>query len=75
MVSARGDARLQLVVVDTSPTFSSTEVGAVELPVTLAELPRGSGTLTVEREPSVLVLPSSDANRVRRVVLRYSVRD
>ncbi|MGD2017597.1 MAG: hypothetical protein PVJ89_05760 [Planctomycetota bacterium] len=74
-VSARGDARLQLVVVDTSPTFSSTEVGAVELPVTLAELPRGSGTLTVEREPSVLVLPSSDANRVRRVVLRYSVRD
>ena len=29
----------------------------------------------MEREPSVLVLPASDPNRVRRVVLRYSVLD
>ncbi len=74
-VTARGDATIELAVFDTSPTFSSTRVGSVTLPVVLAELPGGSGTLTMEREPSVLVLPASDANRVRRVVLRYSVLD
>ncbi len=74
-VTARGDATVELAVYDTSPTFSSTRVGAVMLPVVLAELPGGSGTLTMEREPSVLVLPASDPNRVRRVVLRYSVLD
>jgi hypothetical protein len=74
-VTARGDATVELTVYDTSPTFSSTRVGSVTLPVVLAELPGGSGTLTMEREPSVLVLPASDPNRVRRVVLRYSVLD
>ena len=74
-VTARGDATVELAVYDTSPTFSSTRVGAVTLPVVLAELPGGSGTLTMEREPSVLVLPANDPNRVRRVVLRYSVLD
>ena len=74
-MTARGDAAIELAVFDTSPTFSSTRVGSVTLPVVLAELPGGSGTLTMEREPSVLVLPASEANRVRRVVLRYSVLD
>ena len=74
-VTARGDAALRLEVVDTSPTFSSTSVGTVELPISLAGLSRGSGTITVEREPSVMVLPAGDPNRVRRVVLRYSVLD
>lgn len=74
-VTARGDATVELTVYDTSPTFSSTRVGSVTLPVVLAQLPGGSGTLTMEREPSVLVLPASDPNRVRRIVLRYSVLD
>lgn len=69
----RGDLPLTFVLFDTSPTFGSTEVGSIDLGLSLADLPRGSGTLTVERLGSVLVLPESDANRLHRVVLRWSV--
>ena len=69
----RGDLPLTFVLTDTSPTFGSTEVGSIDLGLSLADLPRGSGTLTVERQSSVLVLPESDANRLHRVVLRWSV--
>ncbi|MEM8710439.1 MAG: hypothetical protein AAGG01_05770 [Planctomycetota bacterium] len=72
-VSARGSAPLTLVVKDSSPRFSTRVVGALDLPVTLAQLPRGTGTIVVERQPHVLVLPESDSNRIRRVVLRWSV--
>lgn len=69
----RGDLPLTFVLTDTSPTFGSTEVGSIDLGLSLADLPRGSGTLTVERQSSVLVLPEDDANRLHRVVLRWSV--
>ncbi len=72
-VTARGEDKLSFVVTDTSPTFGSREVGRVELPKSLGELPRGSGLMVIEREPTVLVLPASDANRLRRVVLRWTV--
>lgn len=70
---ARGDRPLRFTVSDTSPTFGSRDVGSVDLGLTLADLPRGSGTLTLERDPMVLVLPESDRNRLRRVVLRWTV--
>lgn len=70
---ARGDRPLRFTVSDTSPTFGSRDVGSVNLNLTLADLPRGSGTLTLERDPMVLVLPESDRNRLRRVVLRWTV--
>ncbi|MEM6569157.1 MAG: hypothetical protein AAF957_12135 [Planctomycetota bacterium] len=72
-VTARGDAPLALVVADVSPTFGARRVGSIDLPVTLADLPQGKGTLVVEREPTVLVLPEDDENRLRRVVLRWTV--
>lgn len=72
-VVARGAAPLVLVVKDSAPRFSSRVVGTVDLPVTLSELPRGTGTIVVERNPRVLIQPNSEPNRIRRVVLRWSV--
>ncbi len=72
-VFARGSAPLVLVVKDSSPRFSSRVVGDIDLPVTLSELPRGSGTIVLERQPRVLVQPGSEPNRIRRVVLRWNV--
>jgi len=72
-VRARGDEPLRLRVVDTSPTFSSAEVGEIDLGLTLADLPDGTGTLTLERDPRVMLLPADDGNRLRRVVLRWTV--
>ncbi len=72
-VRARGDRPLRFTVTDTSPTFGSRDVGTVDLGLTLADLPKGSGTLTLEREPMVLVLPENETNRLRRVVLRWTV--
>ncbi|MEM9380328.1 MAG: hypothetical protein AAGB93_10310 [Planctomycetota bacterium] len=74
-VTARGDAPLVLVVADASPTIGARRVGSIDLPVTLADLPKGSGTLVVEREPTVLVLPEDDENRLRRIVLRWTVEE
>ncbi|QDV05595.1 hypothetical protein Poly30_10930 [Planctomycetes bacterium Poly30] len=72
-VVARGAAPLLLVVKDSAPRFSSRVVGAVDLPVSLADLPRGTGTIVIERNPRVLIQPNSEPNRIRRVVLRWSV--
>ena len=73
-VRARGDEPLRLQVVDTSPTFSNARVGEIDLGLTLADLPDGSGTLTMERDPRVLLLPADEENRLRRVVLRWTVQ-
>ncbi len=73
-VAARGDAPLTLLIVDTSPTFRARKVGSIDLELTLSDLPRGTGTLVVEAEPTVLVLPDDEANRLRRVVLRWTVQ-
>lgn len=72
-VFAWGGAPLVLVVKDTSPRFSSRIVGDMDLPVNLSELPEGSGTIVVERLPRVLIEPGSEPNRIRRVVLRWTV--
>ena len=72
-VVARGTAPLTLVVKDSSPRFSSRVVGAIDLPVNLSELPQGTGTIVVERQPRVLIQPGSEPNRIRRVVLRWTV--
>ncbi|MGK0482924.1 MAG: hypothetical protein ACJAQ3_002906 [Planctomycetota bacterium] len=72
-VVARGDAPLVLVVKDSAPRFSSRVVGDIDLPVSLDDLPRGSGTIVIERSPRVLILPNSEPNRIRRLVLRWSV--
>ena len=72
-VVARGAAPLTLVVKDSSPRFSSRVVGDIDLPVSLSELPRGTGTIVIERQPRVLIQPGSEPNRIRRVVLRWTV--
>jgi hypothetical protein len=72
-VFARGAAPLTLVVKDSSPRFSSRIVGDIDLPVTLGALPRGTGTIVIERQPRVLIQPGSEPNRIRRVVLRWAV--
>lgn len=69
----RGDAPLHFEMRDTSPTFGSSDVGATGLGISLSDLPRGKGTLVIERDPSVLILPESDENRLRRLVLRWTV--
>lgn len=73
VATARGDAKLRVVVKDTSPTFGSTVVGSIALPETLSRFPVGTGVATSEREPTVLVLPKDDQNRVRRMVVRWTV--
>jgi len=73
-VAARGDAPLRLLIDDTSPTFRARRVGSIDLQLMLSDLPRGTGTLVVEAEPTVLVLPDDEANRLRRVVLRWTVQ-
>ena len=72
-VKDRGDLDLIFRLEDTSPTFGSSDVGELELGIQLSDLPRGSGTLVLERDPTVLVLPETDENRLRRLVLRWTV--
>lgn len=69
----RGDTPLRFKLYDTSPTFGRSDVGAVYLETTLGDFPAGTGTLVLEREPSVLLLPDRAENRLRRLVLRYAV--
>ena len=71
--TGRGDVPLRFKLYDTSPTFGRSDVGAVYLERTLGDFPAGTGTLVLEREPGILLLPDRAKNRLRRLVLRYAV--
>lgn len=68
-----GDAPLSVSIVDRSPLMGSKDVGIIDLGLTAADLPTGTGTLIVESKPDVLFLPEGDEGRVRRLVLRWTV--